>query len=92
MQKKRLNLFKLVIILFLLVYAGSTFVRQEVEINKYAKEEKSYIDQIALAKEKNIEYKQFSEYVKTDEYIERIARDKLGMLLPEEKIYIEYNS
>ena len=28
-------------------------------------------------------------YVNSDEYIEQIAREKLGMLLPEERIYIE---
>ena len=44
-----------------------------------------------FAKEKNAEYKRYSEYVNSDEYIEKIAREKLRMLLPEEKIYIEYN-
>lgn len=91
-MKKRVNLLSLIIVLFLLSYASYALIKQEIEIKKYEKDKQSYLEQIALAKEKNVEYKKYSEYVNTDEYIEKIAREKLGMLLPEERIYIEYNS
>lgn len=90
-MKKRVNPINVFIILSLLAYATFTIVKQEIAIKKYEKEKQSYIEQIALAKAKNEEYKKYSEYVNTDEYIEKIAREKLRMLLPEEKIYIEYN-
>ena len=90
-MKKKVNPINLFIILFFAVYSVVTFVKQEIEIKKYEKEKQSYMDQIAMAKKKNEEYKRYSEYVNTDEYIEKVAREKLGMLLPEEKIYIEYN-
>lgn len=88
-MKKKVNLPKICVILFFVVYAICTFVKQEVEINKYEKEKASYMEQISLAKQKQEEYKHYSEYINSDEYIEKIAREKLGMLLPEERIYVE---
>lgn len=90
-MRKRVNPINLLIMFSLMTYATITIVKQEIAIRKYEKEKQSYMEQIALAKEKNEEYKRYSEYVNTDEYIEKVAREKLRMLLPEEKIYIEYN-
>lgn len=90
-MKKKVSPINFFVILFLIVYSGITFVKQEIEIKKYQKEKQVYLEQIAMAKEKNDQYRKYSEYVHTDEYIEKIAREKLRMLLPEEKIYIEYN-
>lgn len=90
-MKKRVNPISVFIVISLMAYSTFTIVKQEIAIRKYEKEKQSYMEQIALAKEKNEQYKKYSEYVNTDEYIEKIAREKLRMLLPEEKIYIEYN-
>ena len=90
-MKKKVNPVNFLVILFLMFYSVFTFIKQEIEIKKYEKEKQVYLEQIALAKEKNVEYKKYSEYVNTEAYIEKIAREKLGMLLPEEKKYIEYN-
>ncbi len=90
-MKKRVNPISVLIVISLMAYSTFTIVKQEIAIRKYEKEKQSYMEQIALAKEKNEQYKKYSEYVNTYEYIEKIAREKLRMLLPEEKIYIEYN-
>lgn len=90
-MKKRVNPISVLTVISLMAYSTFTIVKQEIAIRKYEKEKQSYMEQIALAKEKNEQYKKYSEYVNTDEYIEKIAREKLRMLLPEEKIYIEYN-
>ena len=88
-MKRRVNWLKVSLLLFLAIYATYTLIRQEIEIHKYEKEKLAYIEQINIAKQKHEEYKHYSEYVHTDAYIEKIAREKLGMLLPEERIYIE---
>ena len=88
-MKKKVNWPRVCMIFAFLVYAVYTFIRQEIAINNYEKEKLVYMEQINLAKQKHEEYKHYSEYVNTDEYIEKIAREKLGMLLPEERIYIE---
>ena len=88
-MKRKVNWLKVCLLFFLTIYATYTFIKQEVEIKKYEREKLAYIEQINLAKQKKEEYKHYSEYVHTDAYIEKIAREKLGMLLPEERIYIE---
>lgn len=88
-MKKKVNWLKVWLLTFLLIYATYTLIKQEIEIKKYEKEKLAYIEQINLAKQKHDEYKHYSVYVNSDEYIEQIAREKLGMLLPEERIYIE---
>ena len=71
-MKKRVNPINVIIVLFLIGYSTFTLVKQEIAIRKYDKEKQSYIEQIALAKEKNAEYKRYSEYVNSDEYIEKM--------------------
>lgn len=88
-MKRKVNLLKICTLFFFAIYAMYAFIKQEVAINKYEKEKATYIEQINLAKKKQDEYKHYSEYINSDEYIEKIAREKLGMLLPEERIYIE---
>jgi len=92
MKKRKANWFKVCTILFLAIYASYILIKQEIEMNKYDKEKTFYLEQIELASRKHEEYKHYSEYVKTEEYIEKVAREKLGMLLPEERVYIEYSS
>lgn len=91
MKRRKVNWVKLCTILFLAIYATYTLIKQEIAINKYEKEKESYMEQINLANKKHEEYKHYSEYVKSEEYIEKIAREKLGMLLPEERVYIAVN-
>ena len=88
-MKKKVNWLKVCLFTFLTVYATYTLIKQEIEIKKYEKEKLAYIEQINLAKQKQDEYKHYSEYINSDEYIAQVAREKLGMLLPEERIYIE---
>jgi len=88
-KSKKLNL---LIIIGLLVYVSYIFVIQQIEYKKYQDLKTSYIEQIKVARLKTDEYKEYAKYVKTDEYIEKIAREKLGMVYPEEKIYIEINN
>jgi len=88
-MKRKVNWPKFLMILFFTIYASVILIKQEIEINKYEKEKITCMEQINLAKQKQEEYKNYSKYINTDEYIEKIAREKLGMLLPEERIYIE---
>lgn len=90
-MKKKPKAFKIVFVSFLILYISCVFINQSKEYKKYCKLRDSYIEQVNLEKAKTEGYKAYTEYVKSDRYIEQIAREKLGMLLPEEKIYIEIN-
>lgn len=91
-MKQKSKRIRALIALFLIVYVCYVFVVQEIEFRKYQELKVAYTDQIILAKAKTDEYKKYAEYVKLDEYIEKVAREKLGMVYPEEKIYIEINN
>lgn len=91
-MKQKSKRIRALIVLGLMMYVSYIFVVQEIEYQKYKDLKVSYTEQIKLAKAKTIEYKEYAEYIKSDEYIEKIAREKLNMVYPEEKIYIEINN
>ena len=91
-MKQKSKRIRALIVLGLIIYVSYIFVIQEMEYKKYKDLKVSYTEQIKLAQLKTEEYKKYAEYIKSDEYIEKIAREKLGMVYPEEKIYIEINN
>lgn len=92
MGKKKINLFGItlsIFTLFLIGYMGISFVNQSIEIRKYKSEIEDIKKQIQV-EEKEIkgleeDYKNY----KKDEYVEKIAREKLKMVKPGEIIYID---
>ena len=91
-MKRKSKRIRALIAIGLLVYVSYIFVVQEMEYQKYKALKSSYTEQIIIAKAKTDEYKKYAEYIKSDEYMEKIAREKLGLVYPEEKIYIEINN
>lgn len=90
-RKKRIGRFTVfgVIVLSLVLCATLAYKRSELK-----GQEKEYSRQIAeLEKEKKEaekrveELKEYKEYVKTDEYIEEVAREKLGLVYKDEIIF-----
>lgn len=91
-MKRKFKVHRFILTMFLISYFTYIFTIQEVEYRKYLTEKKSYLEQIDIAKHKTEEYRKYAEYVKSDAYIEKVAREKLSMVHPEEKIYIEINN
>lgn len=91
-MKRKSNKIRALIAICSIIYVSYIFVVQEMEYRKYLELKVSYTEQIKLAQAKTEEYKKYAEYVKSDKYIEKIAREKLNMVYPEEKIYIEINN
>lgn len=90
-SKKRISRFTVTgVIIFcvvtcgILVYNGSALMEQEKEYEKQItqlKKEKKEADKRAE------ELKEYEKYVKTDEYIEEVAREKLGLVYKDEIIF-----
>lgn len=78
-------------ILFIVIagYIVSIFVSQQQTLNTYKQEIKKCEEQIAEAKQTKESLIAMKENVDSPEYIEQIAREKLGMYLPNEKVYID---
>lgn len=71
-----------------LVYTGVIIVHQEVKLNALLKKEESCQNKIEVLKEEVTMARQELEKVSSAKTIERLAREKLKMVRPNEIIYI----
>ena len=78
-----------VIFVVLSIYAVFTFISQQKLLNAYAKEKKEYSNQIEQANETKQELSETLQSLNSTEYIEEIAREKLDMYLPNERVYVD---
>ena len=85
-KKLRINRF---IIIAVLIYFIYTLVSQQQTLNSYKQEAPTYSNQIEEANDKNEELKNVKNNINSTEYIENMAREKLGMYLPNERVYID---
>ena len=85
-KKLRINRF---IIIAVLIYFIYTLVSQQQTLNSYKQEASTYSNQIEEANDKNEELKNVKNNTNSTEYIENMAREKLGMYLPNERVYID---
>ncbi len=79
------------LLILVIVYFVFTFVNQQTKLNSYNKDISYYTTQIEELKEKKEELLATQENVNSKEYIEKIAREKLDMYLPNEIVYIDIN-
>ncbi|AGC67287.1 putative septum formation initiator family protein [Thermoclostridium stercorarium subsp. stercorarium DSM 8532] len=90
MQKKRkISMILLVLMSALLVYFVITFVKQQEEMNMIQNEMKTLQYKIEKEKETQEELLKQQDMIETDEFIEKIAREKLGMVKEGERIYVD---
>lgn len=71
------------------VYSTYTLAYQQIELYRYDKTRRNIDTQIAQMQQEIEMNKQRIDFIKSEAYIEEVAREKLGMLRPEEKIYID---
>ncbi|MCI8352649.1 MAG: septum formation initiator family protein [Clostridia bacterium] len=85
------KLLKKFFIVGVIIYISVTFINQQKSINAYNSQQEILRNKI---KEQE-EYKQTllatKENISSPEYIEELAREKLDMYLPNEKVYIDVN-
>ena len=82
------KLLKRIIIVAVLIYAIYTFISQQKLLNTYTAEAKQINTQIEEAEEIKQELADTKEHLDSKEYID-VAREKLDMYLPNEKVYID---
>ena len=71
------------------VYAVVTFTNQEKILNSYREQKTEIANQIEDAEEQKQQLTISKENANSLEYIEQIAREKLNMYYPNEKIYVD---
>ncbi len=83
------KLLKMVVLVALVMYSIVTFAKQETQFKKYDKDLQMYS---SLIDEENLKHEQLTEIknrISTDEYIEEVARDRLGLVKPNEIVFID---
>ena len=88
-MKSKSNLLKKIIFIVVLIYAITTIIKQQKILNGYSVQEKNLKVEISEAKERQEQLNNEKENVNSLEYIETLAREKLGMYLPNERVYVD---
>lgn len=83
------NILKKIILIGIGIYVISIFISQQQLLNTYQKEIGKYETQKEEAEATKESLVAMKDNVNSPEYIEEIARDKLGMYLPNERVYID---
>ncbi len=91
-----MNIFKVnkiinLILIFVVIYAIFIFINQQSKLNVYNQDISYYSSQIEDLKDKQEELLATQENVNSPEYIEKVAREKLDMYLPNETVYVDSN-
>lgn len=92
-NKRRRKRFKMryVLILLVLFYGISAFMSQEAMIRELDEKKAMKNAEIEQLKTEIIDGELRLEYVHSYEYLEKLARERLGMARPNEKIFIDKN-
>ena len=83
------KLLKKLVFIAILIYAIITFIKQQKILNTYDEQENNLKTQISEAKEYQDKLNEEKANVNSPEYIEAIAREKLDMYLPNERVYVD---
>ena len=81
--------YKRILIVLIATYVVSIYVSQQQSLNDYNKQISNYEEKIVAEQETNKSLLAEKDNVNSPEYIEQMAREKLGMYLPNEKVYID---
>lgn len=89
---KKINfkkLYKRLFVLIFIIYIVYTLIMQQQTLNAYKAEENKYNEEIEKAQEEHEKLLETKNNINSNEYIEQIAREKLDMYLPNERVYID---
>ena len=79
---------KRLVIMCIMIYTVITFCNQQKILNTYAVNKAEIEKKLSQAEEYGEQLKEIKENVNSKEYIEGVAREKLDMYLPNERVYI----
>lgn len=88
-MKKNKKIYKKLLILGIALYAIFTLVNQQKTLNQYNQNSNELIAQIEEEKENKEELAKKKEDVTSLDFIEQMAREKLDMYYPNERVYMD---
>ena len=91
-RKKRVGLATKIFVAIFAVYAAFTLVSLQIQISAKREEQAALRAQIEEQALRNAEIEAILNNEDNDEYIARIARDKLGYVSPGERVFVDISS
>ena len=85
------KLVKRICLILLIIYVPIIFINQQKTLASYNSQKKYYNDRIVEAKNNNKLLKDEKSNLTSNDYIEKIAREKLDMYSENERVYININ-
>ncbi len=85
------KLIKKLFLIGIVLYVSIIFINQQKSISAYNNEQENLRNKIKEQEEYNQALLTKKENISSPEYIEALAREKLDMYLPNEKVYIDIN-
>lgn len=82
------KIYKILLIIGI-IYFAYIFNMQQEKLDSYGKDKQYYESQIEDLKAQKEELLEKKENINSPEYIEEMAREKLDMYLPNERVYID---
>lgn len=83
------RLMKKLLLFGILLYVSITFINQQKSLNAYQREQVALKEKIESQKEYQESLLATKKNITSPEYIEQLAREKLDMYLPNERVYID---
>lgn len=89
MKKQKKKKFTKFLFIAIVLYACYVLIQQQVRIHDIDTEIASYQQKIESAQSENEDLKNTKDLLETDEYYEKLARQKLGLVRPDEKVFVD---
>lgn len=71
------------------LYFACVLIEQEMQLNELSSEIEAYQAQLDEANMRTEELRETKNIINTDEYIEKYAREKLGLVMPYEIVFVD---
>lgn len=88
-MKKNRKILRNLLVIAIVVYIAFVFIDQQKTLNEYSKNAEELNQQIASEEATNEELNQQKDNVNSLEFIEEMAREKLDMYYPNERVYMD---
>jgi len=85
------RIFVLIFVISFLVYSATTVFKQQMILRQVKAQQREVIAQIEKIKKENEYLKRLAQYVGTKDYIQQVAREKLGLVGKDEIVFIDKN-
>lgn len=90
-NKRKISKLKMILIFGIILYVGYILTGQQRILYEKESEARQYREKLKKEEQIAESLKKQKDMVGSDMYIEKIAREKLGMVKPGEKIFVDTN-